>query len=95
MARAQDATTARAKYPPRSGLLPLAAGIVSAVALTGAAFATVDAAGCHGPAQYIRHDNHVELVGGCVDGTELPAAPAQPQAEHHAKTGIQPSSYRP
>jgi len=80
MARAQHATTARAK--PRSGLLPLAAGILSAVALTGAAFATVEAAGCTGPAQYIRHDNHIELVGGCVDSTELPATKgARPPAD--------------
>ncbi|MYW90103.1 hypothetical protein G3I59_05580 [Amycolatopsis rubida] len=71
MARAQHGTTARVKS--RTGLLPLAAGILSAVALTGAAFATVEAAGCEGPAQYIRHDNHIELVGGCVNGTELPA----------------------
>ncbi|MGW4396401.1 hypothetical protein ACWEHA_14005 [Amycolatopsis nivea] len=78
MARAQHGTTPRAKS--RTGLLPLAAGILSAVALTGAAFATVEAAGCAGPAQYIRHDNHIELVGGCVNGTELPATTGTRQA---------------
>ncbi|GAA1027426.1 MULTISPECIES: hypothetical protein [Amycolatopsis] len=82
MARAQHGTTARAKSraQSRTGLLPLAAGILSAVALTGAAFATVEAAACTGPAQYIRHDNHIELVGGCVNGTELPATTGTRQA---------------
>ncbi|GAA3571576.1 hypothetical protein GCM10022222_64660 [Amycolatopsis ultiminotia] len=98
MARGQDATTARAMRATRStGLLPLVAGIVSAIALTGAAFVTVDAAGCGGHPQYIRHDSHTELVGGCVDGNQLPAAPADREAGHHsaAKPGAQPSSYRP
>ncbi|WP_020664897.1 hypothetical protein [Amycolatopsis benzoatilytica] len=88
MARGQDATTARAK--PRSGLLPLAAGVLSAVALTGAAFATVEAAGCTGPAQYIRHDNHVELVGGCVDSTELPATTG-----HRQQSTVLPENSKP
>ncbi|MGW7534193.1 hypothetical protein [Amycolatopsis sp. NPDC054798] len=78
MARAQHGTTARAKS--RTGLLPLAAGILSAVALTGAAYATVEAAACTGSAQYIRHDNHIELVGGCVSGAELPATTGTRQA---------------
>ncbi|GHF45815.1 hypothetical protein FHX82_001671 [Amycolatopsis bartoniae] len=54
-----------------AGALPLVAAITSALALTGAAFYTVDRAACGDPAQYIRHDNHIELVGGCVEGTEL------------------------
>jgi hypothetical protein len=54
-----------------AGALPLVAGITSALALTGAAFYTVDRATCGDPGQYIRHDNHVELVGGCVDSSEL------------------------
>jgi len=54
-----------------AGLLPLVAGITSALALTGAAVYTVDRAGCGDPAQYIRHDNYVELVSGCVDGSDL------------------------
>jgi len=48
-------------------------GLASAAALTGAAYITVDNASCGSPAQYIRHDSHVELVGGCVDGSKLPA----------------------
>ncbi len=59
-----------------AGLLPLVIGVASAVALTGAAYFTVDSAGCATPAQYVRHDDGVELVGGCVRGSELP--PAQP-----------------
>jgi len=54
-----------------SGLLPLVAGVTSALALAGAAVYTVDRANCGDPAQYIRHDNYVELVGGCVDGADL------------------------
>jgi hypothetical protein len=54
-----------------AGLLPLVAGITSALALTGAAVYTVDRATCGDPAQYIRHDNYVELVGGCVNGSDL------------------------
>ena len=45
--------------------------ITSALALTGAAFYTVDRATCADPAHYIRHDDHIELVGGCVDGSQL------------------------
>ncbi|MBK1785621.1 hypothetical protein [Prauserella cavernicola] len=56
----------------RSGLVPLLAGLASALALTGAAVYTVGQANCGDPGRYIRHDNHIELVGGCVDGSELP-----------------------
>ena len=74
MASGNDAKTARRVRATRSaGLLPLVIGLASAAALTGAAYFTVDNASC-GPAQYIRHDSHVELVGGCVDGSSLPAA---------------------
>ncbi|MEU0795155.1 hypothetical protein ABZ342_34260 [Amycolatopsis sp. NPDC005961] len=74
MARGNDADAARRSRATRSaGLLPLVIGVASAVALTGAAFFTVDSASCGSPAQYIRHDSHVELVGGCVDGATLPA----------------------
>ncbi len=74
MARGNDADAARRSRATRSaGLLPLVIGVASAAALTGAAFFTVDSASCGSPAQYIRHDSHVELVGGCVDGASLPA----------------------
>ncbi|RSM45218.1 hypothetical protein DMA12_14420 [Amycolatopsis balhimycina DSM 5908] len=75
MASGNDAKTARRARATRSaGLLPLVIGLASAAALTGAAYLTVDNASCGAPAQYIRHDSHVELVGGCVDGSSLPAA---------------------
>lgn len=74
MARGNDADAARRSRATRSaGLLPLVIGVASAAALTGAAYFTVDSASCGSPAQYIRHDSHVELVGGCVDGSKLPA----------------------
>jgi hypothetical protein len=74
MARGNDANAARRARATRSaGLIPLVVGLASAAALTGAAYITVDSAGCGAPAQYIRHDSHVELVGGCVDGADLPA----------------------
>jgi hypothetical protein len=71
MARGNDAHRARATRS--AGLVPLVIGLASAAALTGAAYITVDSASCASPAQYIRHDSHVELVGGCVDGADLPA----------------------
>ncbi len=75
MAAGNDADSARRARATRSaGLLPLVIGLASAAALTGAAYITVDNASCGSPAQYIRHDSHVELVGGCVDGAKLPAA---------------------
>ena len=90
MASGNDANTARRVRATRSaGLLPLLIGVMSAAALTGAAYFTVDNASCGSPAQYIRHDDHVELVGGCVDGSELPAA-GTVQTGHKV-----PASYRP
>ncbi|WP_290057341.1 hypothetical protein [Amycolatopsis solani] len=72
MAPGNDAR--RARTTRSAGLVPLVIGLASAAALTGAAYITVDSASCGSPAQYIRHDSHVELVGGCVDGSKLPAA---------------------
>jgi hypothetical protein len=92
MARGHEARDMRWIRTTRAaGVLPLVAAIMSAVALTGAAFYTVDQASCADPAQYIRHDNHVELVGGCVNTAELPA-PAQPGK---AQGGTQHGNYRP
>lgn len=70
--RRQSETDGRTSRTTRSaGALPLVAAITSALALTGAAFYTVDRATCGDPAHYIRHDDHIELVGGCVDGSQL------------------------
>lgn len=65
MARANTSHGSRA-----ASLLPLLAGVTSALALTGAAVYTVGKAGCE-PGQYVRHDHRVELVGGCVSGADL------------------------
>ena len=87
MARGNDARRARATRS--AGLVPLVIGLASAAALTGAAYITVDSASCGSPAQYIRHDSHVELVGGCVDGSQLPATGP-------ARSGsVVPGSYYP
>lgn len=56
-----------------TGGVSVLVGVASAVALTGAAFFTVEQATCGDPGTYIRHADHVELVGGCVDGSELPS----------------------
>jgi hypothetical protein len=96
MALAHRSGIARRIRATRSaGVLPLVAGIASAVALTGAAFYTVDQAGCGNPAQYIRHDNHVELVGGCVSGDELPGTLPGDTAPAQVPGDVQHSSYRP
>ncbi|WP_216209572.1 hypothetical protein [Amycolatopsis aidingensis] len=84
MARATTSSATRS-----AGMFQLLAGVASALALTGAAFYTVELATCGDAGQYVRHDNHVELLGGCVDGTELPHTdPRQPSgsdriAEHN------------
>ncbi|TVT50555.1 hypothetical protein ORV05_02295 [Amycolatopsis cynarae] len=76
-----------------AGVLPLVAAITSALALTGAAFYTVDRAGCADPAQYIRHDNHIELVGGCVSGSDLDQLrTTQP---HSSGQNAEYNNYRP
>jgi len=53
-----------------ASVLPVVAAVSAAVALTSAAFYTVDHATCADP-RYIRHDDHVELVDGCLDGATL------------------------
>lgn len=69
--RRRNETDGEARRASRSAaVLPLAAAITSALALTGAAFYTVDRSACD-PAQYVRHDNHLELVGGCLDQSTL------------------------
>jgi hypothetical protein len=95
MARATPSGTARGIRATRqAGLLPLVAGVASALALTGAAFYTVEQAGCGDPGQYIRHDSHIELVGSCVEGAKLPAAdPTQNQRGPADAAGT--SNYRP
>ncbi|OZM73611.1 hypothetical protein CFN78_08770 [Amycolatopsis antarctica] len=86
--------TGQSRSGRSSGVVPMVAAVASAIALTGAAFYTVEQATCGDPAQYIRHDNHVELVGGCVDGADLPATgPGQVRAPEAG--AAEPANYRP
>jgi hypothetical protein len=96
MPRWNESGVALRKRATRStGVLPLVAAITSAVALTGAAFYTVEQAGCGSPGQYIRHDDHIELVGGCVDGSELPGANLPQQHGPQAPITAEHQNYRP
>lgn len=56
------------------GILTLLGGLASAAALTGAAVYTVEGLTCGDGGQYVRHARHIELIDGCVDGSELPPA---------------------
>jgi hypothetical protein len=86
----------RVRAARAAGVLPLVAAIMSAAALTGAAVYTVDRASCADPAQYIRHDNHVELVGGCVNTADLPAVTAPDEVRSFPAPGeVQHGNYRP
>ncbi|MDV6011513.1 hypothetical protein F8178_03340 [Haloechinothrix sp. LS1_15] len=51
----------------------------SALALTGAAFFTVQQSACDEPGMYVRYDSHVQLIGGCVDPDGLPTEPREEQ----------------
>jgi hypothetical protein len=95
-------TRASTSHGSRStGLLPLLAGLTSALALTGAAVYTVGQAGCE-PARYIRHADHLQFVGACLDGDDLSGTTGekhQPQPKRFPDTGPAPqgerSYYRP
>jgi hypothetical protein len=58
-----------------AGTFPLVAGIAAATALSGAAIFTVSRSGCDSPGVYWPHDGIVELVGGCLNHSDLPALP--------------------
>ena len=66
-----------------TSVLPLAGAMAAAMALAGVAVFTVSHAGCADAGRYVQHDGTVELVGGCVNPADLPAAPAQPQHDQH------------
>ncbi|SFP37983.1 hypothetical protein SAMN05421810_102411 [Amycolatopsis arida] len=88
-------TSRRIRASRTAGVFPLLVGVTSALALTGAAFYTVEKAGCGDPGQYVRHDSHVELVGGCVDGAKLPHTdPREPSSAGPAGAGGA-HNYRP
>jgi|GEM_PF-4692581 len=60
-----------------NGALPVVAGLAAALTLSGAAVYTVEAMPCDNAGQYVRHANSTELIGGCVNGDQLPGAPTQ------------------
>ncbi|HET6501999.1 MAG TPA: hypothetical protein VFG87_14675 [Amycolatopsis sp.] len=94
MRRRSEANGGTSRRVTRSaGILPLVAAITSALALTGAAFYTVDRVTCAEGGQYIRHDNRIELVGGCVDGADLSGVPTAPA--HTSGQIAEYNNYRP
>ena len=68
-----------------TAVLPLVGAVVTAVALTGAAFFTVAHAGCADGGRFVERDGVVEFVGGCVDPHELPAVPRVETARYDVK----------
>ncbi|WP_019814254.1 hypothetical protein [Saccharomonospora saliphila] len=65
MGRASTTPATRA-----AGVLPLLAGVLSAMTLTGAAVYTVSEARCD-TGEYVQRGGTVALVGSCVDGADL------------------------
>ncbi|MGQ0840818.1 hypothetical protein [Actinokineospora sp.] len=63
-----------------AGVGPLAGAVLAAMALAGVAVFTVHTAGCADAGAYIQRGDQVELVGGCVDAADLPAAPGSDTA---------------
>ncbi|NUT46855.1 MAG: hypothetical protein HOV94_05965 [Saccharothrix sp.] len=68
-----------------TAVLPLVGAVVTAAALTGAAFFTVAHAGCADTGRFVERDGVVEFVGGCVDGHDLPTVPRAENARLDVK----------
>lgn len=93
MRRRNETDDGRSRRTSRSaGALPLIAAVTSALALTGAAFYTVDRAACGDPGQYVRHGDRIELVGGCINPGTLAGVPTSPphQSGHEAENNYRP-----
>ncbi|CAM3029485.1 hypothetical protein SAXI111661_15195 [Saccharomonospora xinjiangensis] len=73
-----------------AGVVPLLAGVVSAIALTGAAVYTVTEARCE-PGHYVTDGRQVTLIGSCVSGAELREAGHERPGPEDAS----PSNFRP
>ncbi|OQO92473.1 hypothetical protein [Saccharomonospora piscinae] len=88
--------TARTSDGPRSaGVMPLLAGVVSALALTGAAVYTVTEAQCDS-GHYLTGGQHATLVGSCVTGAELEEAGVGADRDRPGTTAdTSPSNLRP
>lgn len=89
MGRARTSDASRS-----AGVLPLVAGVVSAVALTGAAVYTVSEAQCD-PGRYVRDGHRMTLVGSCVTGAELREAGIGHGHGRTDSTGTSPSDFHP
>ena len=74
---------------PSSGVLPLLAGMITAAALSGAAVLVVLGSGCDDPGTYRERDGVVELIGGCLQPSDLPVTPREP-VESPAQDGADP-----
>jgi hypothetical protein len=61
-------------------MVPLVGALAAAAALAGVAVFSASSAGCASPGQYVQRDGYVELVGGCVDSSDLPPAQPKPPA---------------
>lgn len=72
----------------RAALVPVVATAATAALLSGAAFYTVQRAGCEDPGHYVRTGDTVELVGSCLEPGDLPVGPA-PQERDPAPNGAQ------
>lgn len=53
-----------------------------AALLAAAAVFTADRAGCAEPGSYVRTPAGVTLIGGCLNGADLPVAPPPPVQQH-------------
>jgi len=56
--------------------LPVVVTAGVAALLAGAAIVTADQAACAEPGSYVRVPGGVQLIGGCLNGADLPVAPA-------------------
>jgi hypothetical protein len=68
-----------------AGMVPLVGALAAAAALAGVAVFSASSAGCASPGQYVQRDGYVELVGGCVDSSDLPPAQPKPPALHEGE----------
>ncbi len=77
-----------------AGVMPLLAGVVSALALTGAAVYTVSEARCD-PGHYVTDGRQATLVGSCVSGAELREAGIGHDRDRPGADDTSPSNLRP
>jgi hypothetical protein len=63
-----------------AGMVPLVGALAAAAALAGVAVFSASSAGCASPGQYVQREGYVELVGGCVDSSDLPPVQPKPPA---------------